>query len=110
MKICKHPKKSPQKKVKIVNEKEYSCKFCKKVYQNKLSVYRHQKTCNPAILSAGKEVILKPIKVTEFICNICFKKFDLIGKLELHAKTHTEENNYCNVCGKRYKRIVAVST
>ena len=38
-------------------------------------------------------------------CNVCFKKFDRVGKLEAHKKIHTEEDvNYCNFCGKRFKR------
>ena len=105
MKKCTFPKNNNLKKTKkdVQGKGGYYCRYCKKKYQFRSSVYKHQRLCNPARLLQGQLAIIKKMK--QLSCNVCFKKFDRVGKLEAHKKIHTEENvNYCNFCGKRFKR------
>jgi hypothetical protein len=64
----------------------FNCQFCKKVFQNKSNLSRHQKTTKSCLKIQEKKKY-KDISVITYDCDICQKKFTSKQILNSHKKS-----------------------
>lgn len=78
---------SSTEQVELVEERKFSCSFCKKVYSKHSSLYKHIQKCHN-----------RP-----FQCSECPEKFELKSDLELHSLDHELERDYtCTECAETF--------
>ena len=101
---------SPKKKAihfsKSDVSKVFKCRYCKKPFNQRSSLSRHQRDdCNAARLLSGKEA--KPARKarkTLFHCQVCNKTFQNKRKFDLQSMVHQRTKYNCSCCGKEIKR------
>lgn len=106
-----------------LNEKNFICKICNKIYKTNHSLLSHMKNIHSAKhineqlecdFCKKKYAGLNSLKVhmqryhlsdnKRFECDVCQKKFLYQSYLEIHKKNHSDSKCYfCELCGQGFK-------
>ena len=71
-------------------KKEFTCRFCTKIYQNKRTLTEHEKVHSSQ---------------QNFVCQVCNKKFKHNKSLIRHKKAHSQVQNFaCQLCNKTFRQ------
>jgi hypothetical protein len=105
--------------------KKHSCQYCQKTFTQSGQLKRHINShlnirnyecpvsgCDRTFVdpsSVTKHLVVHNKEDRKFQCSLCGSRFNRLGALRYHEKTHRQErNHHCNICNKSFLGMLSL--